>query len=79
MESLMQSNKTDWEKIYVETGKEISGETTGQFRLKRETCWWNEKVQQVIREIKQHTRNGNKMEKKLTEKHTNRRGKKQKQ
>ena len=34
MESLMQSNKTDWEKIYenrMETGK------TGHFRIKRET------------------------------------------
>ena len=51
MESLMQSNKTDWEKIYenrMETGKEICEETTGHFRIKRETWWWNEKVQQAI-------------------------------
>jgi len=52
MESLMQSNKTDLEKIYVETGKEICGETTGHFRIKRETWWWNEKVQQAIGEKK---------------------------
>ena len=57
MESLMQSNKTEWEKIYenrIETGKEICGEiTTGHFGIKRETWWWNEKVQQVIREKKE--------------------------
>ena len=36
----MESNKTDWEKIYenrMETGKKICGETTGHFRIKRET------------------------------------------
>ena len=55
MESLMQNNKTDWEKIYenrMETGKEICVETTGHFRIKRETWWWNEKIQQAIREKK---------------------------
>ena len=77
----MQSNKTKWEKTYensMETSRKICGETTGHFRIKRETWWWNEKVQQAIREKKKRTRSSNKMEEKLTGKHTNRRGKKQK-
>ena len=37
----------------METGREICGETTGYFRIKRETWWWNEKVQQAIREKKE--------------------------
>ena len=49
--SLMQSDKTQHEKTYennMETGREICGETTGHFRIKRETRWWNKRVQQVI-------------------------------
>ena len=55
-ESLKQSDKTQQEKPYensMETGREICGETTGHFRIKRETWWWNEKVQQAIREKKE--------------------------
>ena len=51
----MQSDKTQFEKTYensIETGREICGETTGHFRMKRETQWWNEKVQ-AIREKKE--------------------------
>ena len=46
-DSLMQSDKTQQEKTYensMETGREICGESTGNFRIKRETWWWNEKV-----------------------------------
>ena len=52
----MQSDKTQQEKTYensMETGGEICGESTGNFRIKRETWWWNEKVQQAIREKKE--------------------------
>jgi len=54
-ESLKQSNKSQYEKTHensIETGREICGETTGHFRIKRETWWWNEKVQQAIKEKK---------------------------
>ena len=37
----------------METGRGICGETTWHFRIKRETWWWNEKVQQAIREKKE--------------------------
>ena len=56
MKGFMQSNKTDWQKISenrMETGREICGETTGLFRIKRETWWWHKKVQQAIREKKE--------------------------
>ena len=52
----MQRNKSEWEKLYensIGTSREIWGETTGHFRIKRETWWRNEKVQQAIREKKE--------------------------
>ena len=55
-ESLTQSDKTQHEKTNencVEPGREICGETTGHFRIQGETWWWNEKVQQAIREKKE--------------------------
>jgi hypothetical protein len=36
----------------LKAGREICGQTTGNFRRKRETWWWNETVQQTIREKK---------------------------
>ena len=53
----------------METGREMCGETTGHFRIQRETWWWNEKVQQEIREKKESFKKW----------HTNRREKIQKQ
>ena len=50
----MQGNKTKREKTNensMEKCKEICRETTGHFRIKRETWWWNGKIQQETREI----------------------------
>ena len=38
------------EKKMLDTCKEICGETTGRRGRERETWWWNEDVQRVIRE-----------------------------
>ena len=48
--------KGGWERLrdnIIEAGREICGETTGKFSRKREAWWWNETVQQVIREKKE--------------------------
>ena len=52
----MEQNKGGWERLrdnIIEAGREICGETTGKFSRKREAWWWNETVQQVIREKKE--------------------------
>jgi hypothetical protein len=44
-----------WEQLsrnVMEAAKEVCGETTGHRRMKRETWWWNEVVQQAIQEKK---------------------------
>ena len=51
----MEKNEGGWENLrdcVLEAGREICGQTTGNFRSKRETWWWNETVQRVIREKK---------------------------
>jgi len=37
----------------IDAGREIRGETTGRFNRRREAWWWNETVQQVIKEKKE--------------------------
>ena len=51
----METTEGGWEMLrdsILEVGKEMCGETTGNFRCRRETWWWNERVQQLIREKK---------------------------
>ena len=50
----MQSNKTKWEKTYensMETGREICGEKTGHFRIKRET--WQRSDKRKVRSLQE--------------------------
>ena len=60
MESLMQSNKTDWEKIYVETGKEICGETTGILEQKEKLGGGMRRSNKRLEKRKKRTRNDKK-------------------
>ena len=76
VEKEMEGKEKRWERLrdsIMKTGRKICGETTGQFRKRRETWWWNAAVQREIREKKDAYKQWQKSGEKGAEKSTRRR------